>query len=308
MKVSIVILTYQSVHHLRDLLPSLVRVLPSIRVATEVIVLENGRDPGTEQLVTKEFPAFRHLYAESNDFLFSLNPLVASLDSDYVLILNDDMAMVEFDLDRAVGILEAHPQLFGANLAMAEWESTQPHWTVRDFRYGKAYYHWEWKHNLRDEICYTLYPNGASGLYRRSMFVELGGYSRLYHPAYSEDLDLGWRAWHRGWPSVYVPGTVIRHKEGASWENKAGTRRRLRMMLANRMLCMLRNSTVPGFQRAFLARLPYRLAVGLRGGGDVAAAYWRVLGKLAEVRRARRLDPPPVIDDWEMMARIGEVV
>ena len=34
----------------------------------------------------------------------------------------------------------------------------------------------------------------------------LGNVDEVYEPAYVEDLDLGYRAWQRGWPSVYVAG------------------------------------------------------------------------------------------------------
>jgi hypothetical protein len=44
----------------------------------------------------------------------------------------------------------------------------------------------------------------------------LGGVDEAYAPAYVEDLDLGYRAWLRGWPSVYVAGAVVEHRHRAT--------------------------------------------------------------------------------------------
>jgi hypothetical protein len=39
---------------------------------------------------------------------------------------------------------------------------------------------------------------------------------QAYKPAYVEDLDIGYRAWQRGWPSVYVAGAVLEHRHRAT--------------------------------------------------------------------------------------------
>mgnify|MGYP001606185629 CR=1 FL=1 len=55
--------------------------------------------------------------------------------------------------------------------------------------------------------------HGAAMLVRRSMFLELGGFDETFFMEY-EDLDLCWRAWLRGWSSVYVPEATLRHRVG----------------------------------------------------------------------------------------------
>ena len=39
----------------------------------------------------------------------------------------------------------------------------------------------------------------------RNKFVELGGFNRLFAPAYCEDVDLCFRAWRQGWRCIYDP-------------------------------------------------------------------------------------------------------
>src|SRR5581483_9410105 len=37
-----------------------------------------------------------------------------------------------------------------------------------------------------------------------------------FSPAYVEDLDIGYRAWKRGWPTVYVAGAMVEHRHRAT--------------------------------------------------------------------------------------------
>lgn len=305
MRVTILILTYQSIHHLEDLLPTLAPALITEQVESEVVVVENSRDPGSERFMKEQFPQFRHVYAAANDYLFSLNSIVAALDSDYVVILNDDMAVENLGLKRAVDLLENHREIFSVNLRMTDWTGKDDQFAVRDLQYRNGFYTSRWRPDLNGCVRYTLYAGGGCGVFRRSMYAELGGFSRLYFPAYAEDMDLGWRAWHRGWPSVFLPDSWIRHKEGGTLEEQMPTTRRTRQIYTNRVVCMLRNGTMPGFHMEFLLRLPYRLIVGARSGGHHAIALTRAMNKYREVMQARRADPEPVIRDEEIMARIG---
>jgi GT2 family glycosyltransferase len=50
-------------------------------------------------------------------------------------------------------------------------------------------------------------------LVRREMLLELGCFDESFFMEW-EDLDLCWRAWSRGWASVYVPDARLRHRVG----------------------------------------------------------------------------------------------
>ena len=60
----------------------------------------------------------------------------------------------------------------------------------------------------------TVTANGACMLVRASMLLELGGFDETFFMDF-EDIDLCWRAWLRGWESVYVPDAWVRHRVGA---------------------------------------------------------------------------------------------
>ena len=60
----------------------------------------------------------------------------------------------------------------------------------------------------------TVCANGGAMLVRRERMLELGGFDETFFMDF-EDIDLCWRAWLRGWPSVYVPDAFVRHRVGA---------------------------------------------------------------------------------------------
>ena len=67
-----------------------------------------------------------------------------------------------------------------------------------------------------EDLTWVLYGSGGCSLYDASMLRALGGIDEAYAPAYVEDLDVGYRAWQRGWPTVFVAGAVVEHRHRAT--------------------------------------------------------------------------------------------
>lgn len=59
-----------------------------------------------------------------------------------------------------------------------------------------------------------LWPCGAVFLTSKEKFVALGGFASEYLPGYSEDVDLGIRAWRESWGCSYIPTACVLH-----WHN-----------------------------------------------------------------------------------------
>ena len=71
-------------------------------------------------------------------------------------------------------------------------------------------------HAGSEDLSYVLYGSGGCTLYDARKLEALGGFDEVYEPAYVEDLDLGVRAWQRGWPSVYCAGARVLHLHRAT--------------------------------------------------------------------------------------------
>ena len=57
----------------------------------------------------------------------------------------------------------------------------------------------------------TAWVSGGSGLYSQEKWLEIGGFDRLFYPAYWEDIDLSFQARKRGWQVLFEPKAVVDH-------------------------------------------------------------------------------------------------
>src|SRR5262249_37076802 len=71
----------------------------------------------------------------------------------------------------------------------------------------------------------VLWAGGGSTAYDRRKFLALGGFHALFSPAYVEDVDLSYRAWQRGWKSLFTPRSIVHHKHRASSNKRFGRTR-----------------------------------------------------------------------------------
>src|SRR5262249_19636092 len=67
-----------------------------------------------------------------------------------------------------------------------------------------------------EDLTYVLYGSGGCSLYDSAMLRALGGVDEADSPAYLEDLELGYRAWQRGWSTVFVAKAVVEHRHRAT--------------------------------------------------------------------------------------------
>lgn len=57
----------------------------------------------------------------------------------------------------------------------------------------------------------TAWVSGGSGLFVREKWLQLGGFSSTYYPAYWEDIDLSRRAQERGWITLFLASAIVHH-------------------------------------------------------------------------------------------------
>jgi len=58
----------------------------------------------------------------------------------------------------------------------------------------------------------TLWVNGGSGAFRKSIWDRLGGFNELYNPFYWEDIDLSYRAIKSGYKIIFEPKSIVIHE------------------------------------------------------------------------------------------------
>jgi N-acetylglucosaminyl-diphospho-decaprenol L-rhamnosyltransferase len=210
---------------------------------------------------------------------------------DYVLCVNNDVALEQRCLELLAGELDVDASRFAADPRQVDWSGERlVHARARlsrgpllrqplpGFRLELT--------SPAATVVPTLSGNGGAMLVRRERLLELGGFDETMFMDF-EDLDLCWRAWLRGWPSVYVPDAVVRHRVGAV-TSQAVLRRRLVSSHHNLLRFALKCLPARQASRVVvgeLLRLP-------RHPRLVGPALWQLACEVPEVRRQRRAASP----------------
>ncbi len=220
--VCLAILNYNGRPHLEQLLPTAVAAAQKCPVECSVLVLDNrSREPDVDW-VRQNFPSVKIVVAPENDFLFSYNWLLAQLPDEIVVLLNNDLRLDENFLPPLLRHFHA-ADVFAVSASSFDWNGTERTIGPARLDFKNGFYRWYYEPQ-RQELCHTLFASGGFMAVDRNKFLELGGFNRLFHPAYCEDLDLGFRAWRRGWRSIYEPASIVWHREQASWKASPAAR------------------------------------------------------------------------------------
>jgi GT2 family glycosyltransferase len=262
--VSLLVLNYNGIQHLRESLGSAVRAAARVTPAVPVVLVDNCSTDGSVDFARREFPQVEIVIAPWNDFLFSLNAVARRRQEDILIVLNNDM---RFDED-FIAPLVAHfddPDVFAAGAAILTWDGSADTIGPRCAHLRRCWFYKWWSDQCRAPAL-TLDVCGGAAAFRRSMFNELGGFDPMYRPGYYEDLDLSYRAWGRGWKTVYEPRSRVFHKESATMLARYGDAGKARILYRNHLLFTLKNIGGPSFLAGFFLLLPYRVLSPLLAG------------------------------------------
>jgi GT2 family glycosyltransferase len=216
--VSVVIPSRSGKALLRPCLEGVVRDLEG--VDGEIIVIDNGSDDGTADWLRTEYPHVRvAISSEPLSFARAVNGGIGAARYSHVCLLNNDMR-IEPGFFAALGAaFDEVPDLFCATAQIRFPEG------VRREETGKAVMAQSTPKSFPircdeplpgEDGTYVLYGSGGCSAYDAAKLRALGGLDEVYEPAYVEDLDVGYRAWQRGWPSVYVAAAVVEHRHRAT--------------------------------------------------------------------------------------------
>ena len=209
------ILNYNGRHHLEYLLPTALDAVRQYGPDARVMVLDNRSTDPDPQWISQNFPEVEVVISPVNDFLFSYNWYASQISEEIIIFLNNDLRL---DLGFIAPLIShfTSSDVFAVSAASWDWDGKVKTSGPSRLRFKNGFYNWSYD-TSRQELCHTLFTSGGFMAVDRSKFIELAGFNRLYHPAYCEDLDLCFRAWRKGWRSIYDPSSIVWHREHASW-------------------------------------------------------------------------------------------
>jgi GT2 family glycosyltransferase len=256
------------------------------------------------------------------------NRLLARHDSEYVLFLNPDTVLDDRCLERAVAVLDAHPECgslspkilrrpaAGAEPGRSAGDGTSPeedppvldstgiYWTTnqRHFDRGGGEPDRGWYNRAE----YVFGVTGAAAFYRRACLEDVAFRGEIWDEdffLYREDADLAWRAAWRGWKCLYEPSARVWHARRVLADNRRGASRTANLhSVKNRFLLRFKNMPlatwlrfcvpITGRDLAVLAYVPFFEPSSLPAFGYVVRLLPRFLAKrravLGVARTSRR--------------------
>lgn len=140
----------------------------------------------------------------------------------------------------------------------------------------------------------NLYAIGACAAYDAKKFRELGGYSEIYSPFIFEDVDISYRAWKRGWKSIYEPSaTVWHHSNSTIYRDKTKHRWHQVIYFRNRFIFHWINLTDPAFVLRNVLIILFRLSVSfLWLNFTYYKAFWEAVQFWKDIQALRRAERP----------------
>jgi len=223
--VSIVILNWNGKEHLQECIGS---VLKSHYSTLEVILADNGSTDGSVEFVRSQFPSVIILennenlgYAEGN------NRGIKIARGKYVVTLNNDVVVDPDWLKKPIVYLENDPQIGSICCRQMNYNNRDLvdsffHYPAPELIFRRLGHKTTFDPDCRFASAgFVIAPNGGSAIYRKEMLGQIGGFDGNFF-AYHDDTDLCMRAFLDGWKCLYVPESVVYHKDNASFK-KRGT-------------------------------------------------------------------------------------
>jgi O-antigen biosynthesis protein len=311
-KATIIIVNWDGKHLLAECLPSVIDAVAHDGCKHEILVVDNGSTDGSVDFIRQTFPSVRLLPLDRNyGFIGGNNRGVAAVQSDVVILLNNDMAVDRGFLRpllegfRDPSVFAVTSQIFFADPQRRREETGK---TRASFE-GGAFYLWHDEIRKPEETQDTIpvfWAGGGSCAVHRERYIQIGGLDSLYSPFYVEDADLSYQAWKRGWKCLLAPASRVIHKHRSTTQAKFGLDFVENTIRKNQYLFIWKNVTDIALVFDHIVNLPRIHARSMLQSTPAfeIRAFLRALRQLPEAIRKRVAYAPAYrLGDQEVLVR-----
>ena len=220
---SIIIVSWNALHHLKTYLPS---VAATEYPDYEIILADNASSDGSKAWVRKHFPDVKIAELDKNyGYCGGNNRAVTYAEKEILLFLNNDVrvqsdwlhSLAECFEDPDVGA--AQPKL-RSDRQPTHFEYAGAAGGFLDqygypFCRGRIFDTAERDEGQYDDPCDILWASGAALAIRKGLFNRQKGFDEDFE-FHMEEIDLCWRLWNTGHKVRYVPDSLVYHLGGGS--------------------------------------------------------------------------------------------
>jgi GT2 family glycosyltransferase len=304
--ISIVIPNYNGEKLLQENLPSVIAALEHWGGKYQLIVVDDCSTDGSCRVLREQFPTVQLLVNRRNlGFSGTCNAGMRLVQAPVAICLNSDVKVAE-NLIEPLLLHFSDRELFAVTPdILAEREGCNQGRMSCRLKKGflKAGFVPLGEQSGIREILYAV---GACAAYDMEKFRALGGYAEIYTPYLFEDVDISYRAWKRGWKTLYEPGTEVYHYSSATI-GKTRKRHKRTIYFRNRFLFHWINLSDPAVLLRHILAVAIRLAVSFLWLDFVYyRAFFGALGRWREVCALRQAERPHrSLTDAQIIGRTG---
>ncbi len=307
--VSVIITTWNGKALLEKNLPSLFKALGAYAGLSEVVVVDDAGDDDTEIFLKSRYSQVRYLRLPVNiGNGQAMNEGAKISRYEIIYFLDNDVTVTEDFLEDLIPHFE-DPLLFAVgSRSISSASDPGPFQVPRvRFRLGIFWYYYEALSPLEDKPVMTLFASAGHAAFRRDLFEALGGFDKLYGRFYLEDLDLGYRAWRRGWKSLIEPRSRVIHEAAGTIRKILSEKEIQRRQWRNRFLFTWKNIHSPSLTVQHLLLTPLAVfLLPLAGKAVFTLGFLDALPSLPKALRKRRIArQESLLTDLDVLAKIG---
>lgn len=301
-RLAVIVPNYNGADLLGRYLPAVLECVDSFGTVT---VVDDASTDGSVDFVRSRFPEVKVIArGENGGFSAAVNEGIRSTQSEFVLVLNNDVELTQGFLEPLMSLFDdesvfaVSPRILLPGRGFLDEGAKTGTWHHGMFYTGQV--------QGVDSVSPIIYATGCAAVYRRAYLEELGLFDEVYSPFYWEDVDLCYRAWKRGWVTLYQPASVVYHQHAAT-VSRFDQFFTSHIQSRNSFFFIWRNIEDKTIRRKhFLWLLPVlakRLATGDRA---FLAGFSSAWGRRREAFEACRLDSKHrILPDREIFARVG---
>jgi len=300
-KVSILVPSFNGKQLLGENLPSVITAAKNYKGAYEIVIIDDGGTEDTEGFIKSNFAEIKTVRLKNTcGYAAACNYGASRCSGDILIFLNNDVKVEPDFIEPLVKHFEDEPVFsVGAKSIIAKGGYINEAISRGYFKNGVLIFEYPGKNRdvgFSDRPCPILHVCGVAFACRRDRFLKLGGFDTIFKPFYWEDVDLSYRAWKRGWYSIYEPKSVVYHNHSSTIRNFYSEDYIKYISQRNRILFYWKNITDSGLMLRHILWLPWWMGQNiLREGIGWIKSFNAALSLLGSIKMRRRKERTEVI-------------